>query len=114
MENLTNIYIENYYQILGVSVNAPYESIRKAWLIKIKKCHPDRNITLNDIQLQDISKKAEKINTAWNILKDESKRYKYDLDNRLRRAKCGICGAEGFLSFKNNLVVALCNQCFIK
>jgi curved DNA-binding protein CbpA len=114
MENLTNIYKENYYQILGVSVNAPYESIRKAWLIKIKKCHPDRNLTLNDIELQNISKKAEIINSAWGILKDESKRYKYDLENRLRRAKCGICGTEGFLSYKNNLVVALCDQCFIK
>jgi len=114
MENLTIINNQNYYQILGISVNAPLESIRKAWLIKIKKCHPDANVSASLEQLNHISKKAEIINTAWNTLKDEKKRYKYDLEHKLRVAKCTICGSEGFLSYRNNLVVALCSLCFSK
>jgi hypothetical protein len=51
---------------------------------------------------------------VWTVLKDEKKRYIYDIENELRIAKCGICGGEGNLRSKNNNVVALCDSCNIK
>jgi curved DNA-binding protein CbpA len=113
MDNSSNIRNLNYYQILGVSIDAPKESIRRSWLLLIKKYHPDKMKNLTEEQYIINSKKAIAINSAWDTLKDDKKRYKYDIDNKLRVAKCGICGKLGNLVFKNENVVALCPGCYL-
>ena len=105
---------QTHYEVLGVSIDSPIESIRRSWLLRIKKYHPDNIISTTQEERLEQEKKAVKINNAWDVLKDEKKRYIYDIENELRIAKCGICGGEGNLRSKNNNVVALCNSCNIK
>ena len=105
---------QNHYEVLGVSVDSPLESIRRSWLLRIKKYHPDNILLKNEEGRLEQEKKAVQINNAWDILKDDKKRYKYDIENELRVAKCGLCGNEGRLRAKNNNVLALCDNCNTK
>ncbi len=61
-----------YYAILGVSEQAKYPELKKAYRRLARKYHPDRNKSSNaDIMIK-------KINAAFEILSDENKRSKYD------------------------------------
>ena len=59
--------------MLGVSKNADNREIRKAFKKLALKYHPDKNSE------DDAHEKFLKINRAYEILKDEEKRKKYDL-----------------------------------
>lgn len=64
--------LTDYYKILDVSRNAPQDAIRKAYLAKAKKHHPDVSSSIgakNDFQL---------INEAYQTLIDPDKRKWYD------------------------------------
>ena len=61
--------MKNPYQILGVSRNASFEEIKKAYRQQIKKYHPD---------LGGDEEKTKLINQAWTILSDEKKKFKFD------------------------------------
>jgi curved DNA-binding protein CbpA len=61
-----------YYAILGVSEQATYPELKKAYRRLARKYHPDRN---NSSQAEIMIKK---INAAFEILSDENKRSKYD------------------------------------
>lgn len=63
--------IENYYQVLGVSKNSSKQEIVSAYKKLAKKYHPDNKETGNQDRMQ-------KINEAYQTLKDEKKRQKYD------------------------------------
>lgn len=65
---------KNYYDILGVSKDASAEEIKKAYLKLAKKYHPDTSKEDNAEEMM------AKINEAYDVLSDESKRAKYDLD----------------------------------
>lgn len=65
---------KNYYEILGVSKAATKEEIREAYLKLAKKYHPDTSKEENAEEMMT------KINEAYNVLGDENKRAKYDLD----------------------------------
>lgn len=67
--------MKNYYKILGVNSNADSESIKHAYFLKIKKYHPD---TYQGDRVFAENKTAE-INEAYDILKDENLRKKYDI-----------------------------------
>ena len=61
-----------YYAILGVSEQAKYPELKKAYRRLARKYHPDRNKSSNaEIMIK-------KINAAFEILSDENKRSKYD------------------------------------
>lgn len=65
---------KNYYDILGVSKDASAEEIKKAYLKLAKKYHPDTSKEDNAEEMM------AKINEAYDVLSDERKRAKYDLD----------------------------------
>ena len=64
---------EDFYKLLGVSKNADNREIRKAFKKLALKYHPDKNSE------DDAHEKFLKINKAYETLKDEETRKKYDL-----------------------------------
>ncbi|MDR4988398.1 MAG: DnaJ domain-containing protein [Bacteroidales bacterium] len=63
----------NYYEILGVPGNATDEAIRRAFRRHAKHCHPDI------ICDQQATGEFQKINEAYQVLKNAEKRRLYDL-----------------------------------
>jgi DnaJ-class molecular chaperone len=62
---------KNYYQILGIPINASKQTIRSSYLTLAKKYHPDTNHTGDCEQFKLVNK-------AYETLYDESKRQIYD------------------------------------
>lgn len=62
----------NYYEILGVSVDATSKEIREAYLKLVKKYHPDI------YKGEDAEEKIKAINIAYDTLFDSKKRKIYD------------------------------------
>ena len=65
--------IHKYYSILGVSEDATLVEIKKSYRFLVKKYHPDRN-SGKEID----SEMIKKINIAFEVLSDKSKRLEYD------------------------------------
>jgi ferredoxin len=63
---------KGYYTVLGVSEKASYKQIKYAYRRLARKYHPDRN---NSVYAEEMIKK---INTAFEVLSDETKRAQYD------------------------------------
>lgn len=63
---------KDYYKILGISMQASPEEVKSAYRDMSKKYHPDRNPNV------DTTTMMQDINEAYAILKDESKRSRYD------------------------------------
>ena len=75
---------KNYYEILGVSETATLEEIKKAYRDLSKKWHPD----YHPDNVEEATKMQQKINAAFETLKDETKRENYDWKlKREREAK---------------------------
>ncbi len=66
--------MKDYYQILGVSRNAPQEEIKKAYRKLAHKYHPDKG---------GDEKKFKEINEAYQILSDKEKKAQYDKFGRV-------------------------------
>jgi molecular chaperone DnaJ len=79
----------DYYEVLGVDRNATAEEIKKAYKKVAIKYHPDRNP--GDKQAEEKFKEAAE---AYDVLRDEDKRARYD-----RFGKEGVNGAGGFGGF---------------
>jgi len=63
----------NHYQILGVSPTASEEEIKSAFKTLAKKYHPDKNS--GNLAAEE---QFKKINAAYQILSDKTKRQRYD------------------------------------
>lgn len=63
----------NYYKVLGVSREASYEEIKKAYRRKAKEHHPDVSSS------GSAHKEFALINEAYSVLADPDKKRKYDL-----------------------------------
>ena len=63
---------QTYYDILKVRQDATLEQIKKAYRNIMKLVHPDQNVTTVDLET------SKKINEAYQTLKNESSRRKYD------------------------------------
>ena len=61
---------EDYYSLLGVAKDANENEIKKAYREKAKLHHPDKNSGNEDY--------FKKINEAYTVLSDETKRSNYD------------------------------------
>jgi len=74
--------MENFYEVLGINVNASKEEIKAAYNKMVKIHHPDRN---ND----HVSSKAMTLlfNEAYDVLMDEEKRKAYDIKHGVIQAE---------------------------
>ena len=66
---------KNHYQVLGVSQNASQGDIKKAYRSLSFQYHPDK--TNGDKDKEEIYKK---INEAYDVLQDTSRRQQYDFE----------------------------------
>ena len=64
-----NVFMKNYYEILGVSKNASKDEIKKAYRKLAHKYHPDKG---------GDEAKFKEINGAYQVLSNEQKRAQYD------------------------------------
>jgi molecular chaperone DnaJ len=70
-EHVTNDDLPNYYEILGIKIDATQEEIKKNFRELAKKTHPDKT-------KKDSEQEMIKINKAYEILSDKESREKYD------------------------------------
>lgn len=63
--------LEDYYQLLGLKPNATQNEIRQAYHQLIRLHHPDKTSTVSSGQ-------ASKLNSAWEVLGNETSRREYD------------------------------------
>ena len=66
---------QNYYQILGVSSDADATQIRAAYVVLLKRYHPDR---ANAPDVPENGPQIQRIITAYRTLKDPRSRARYD------------------------------------
>jgi len=66
------VQFRDYYEVLGVSRTATQEEIQRSYRKLARKFHPDVN------KAKDAEDKFKEINEAYEVLKDPSKRQKYD------------------------------------
>lgn len=63
-------YINNAYDILGVSENTPDAEIKKAYRALAIMYHPDKVSALGDEAIRQATESMKQINQAWNIVKE--------------------------------------------
>ena len=73
----------NYYQLLGINPGADQQTIKQAYLSKIKAWHPDKNPN----RTEEAEQKTKALNQAYQILKDPEKRKHYDRMLRYTKGK---------------------------
>ena len=64
----------NYYQLLGININATHEEITRAYRKEIFKNHPDRNPGKENEKLQI----SILLNEAYEVLSNEERKREYD------------------------------------
>lgn len=67
--------MKNYYELLEVSQNASSEVIERSYKVLVKKFHPDLHPNEDKKMMEQ---KMMEINEAYEVLKDEDKKYEYD------------------------------------
>lgn len=82
--------MKDYYQILGVSKQAPQDEIKKAYRKLAHKHHPDKG---------GDEKKFKEINEAYQILSDQKKRSQYDQFGRVFEGGAGPESGADFSGF---------------
>ena len=75
-EHITNEDLPNYYEILGVKIDATPEEIKKNFRELAKKTHPDKTKKNSEQEMIEINK-------AYEILSDKTSREKYDRYRKL-------------------------------
>ena len=87
----------DYYELLGVSRDADAEAIKKAYRRLAMRVHPDRNSS------PDAEERFKELTTAWEVLRDPSKRELYDRygEAGLRRGGGGEAPFTGFGNFSD-------------
>jgi DnaJ domain len=79
--------MRNYYDILGIDSDAPQIEIRNAYYIRARVIHPDRfDPTTQKKEWQKANEMLAELNEAYAVLRDPSKRSRYDIDMGFRRA----------------------------
>ncbi|GAD80437.1 DnaJ domain-containing protein [Vibrio ezurae] len=68
--------MNDYYDVLGIAIDANSRDIKQAYKKKALKWHPDRNSSI------EATEKMLLVNEAYLILSDEESRSKYDIEYR--------------------------------
>jgi curved DNA-binding protein CbpA len=103
---------KNFYEILGIPIEASDEAIRRSWRISVRKHHPDRYPMTDSEAVEAAGKRVSVINEAYATLSDPERRRYYDLVEGVRSAKCASCGNPGKLRLgKNGTAIAVCDSC---
>jgi len=72
--NSTSDKFTNYYKLLGIDAKADRQTVKQAYLAKIKKWHPDKNPN----RAEEAEEKTKTLNQAYHILGDPEQRKNYD------------------------------------
>ena len=64
----------NYYNLLGIDSKADRQTVKQAYLAKIKEWHPDKNPD----RTEEAEEKTKTLNQAYHILGDPEQRKNYD------------------------------------
>jgi len=72
--NSTSDTFTNYYKLLGIDAKADRQTIKQAYLAKIKEWHPDKNPN----RAEEAEEKTKVLNQAYHILRDPEQRKNYD------------------------------------
>ena len=83
---------KEYYQVLGVSEQASFDEIKKAYRKLAVKHHPDKNPT----NTKEAEKKFKEISEAYYVLSDDKRRAQYDQMRKFGGATENFAGAQGF------------------
>lgn len=75
------LYVQNYYEILGVKSNCSQKEIRSAYLELCKRYHPDM-LKADENKGRVDNGRFQRINEAYNCLSKVSDRSRYDLSLR--------------------------------
>jgi curved DNA-binding protein CbpA len=68
-----------HYDVLSVDPTAEFETIQRAWRVKVRLLHPDRHRdSPKDVQAE-AEKETLRVNNAWDTLRDPQKRREYDV-----------------------------------
>ncbi len=72
--NSTSDKFTNYYKLLGIDAKADRQTIKQAYLAKIKAWHPDKNPN----RAEEAEEKTKVLNQAYHILRDPDQRKNSD------------------------------------
>jgi len=73
----------NYYKLLGIDAKADRQTVKQAYLAKIKEWHPDKNPDCRG----EAEEKTKLLNQAYHILGDPEQRKNYDRMLRFTKGK---------------------------
>jgi len=82
MTNTANKFT-NYYKLLGIDPKADQQTVKQAYLAKIKQWHPDKNPD----RAEEAEEKTKALNQAYQVLKDSEARKNYDRMLRYTKGK---------------------------
>jgi len=78
----------SYYDVLGVSVFADVDEVRRAYYRKAQVLHPDRFAAAPEAERRRAEDEMKTVNEAWNTLRNPDTRRRYD-------AEIGLTGEPG-------------------
>jgi curved DNA-binding protein CbpA/LysM repeat protein len=70
---------KDYYAILRINKNASLADIKKAYKYYAVMYHPDKHMDKSEAERSVLEEKFKLINEAYEVLKDDSKRYSYNI-----------------------------------
>ena len=76
-------YFTNYYKLLEIDPKSDQQTIKQAYLAKIKEWHPD----INPDRAEEAEEKTKVLNQAYHMLKDPERRKNYDRMLRYTKGK---------------------------
>ena len=69
----------NHYDVLSIEPTAEFDTIRRAWRVKVRLLHPDKHRdSPTDVQAEAESETL-RVNRAWDTLRDPQRRREYDV-----------------------------------
>jgi hypothetical protein len=74
----TLIDTATHYEILGVTPGASHDEIKRAYLDRALRYHPDRQVDQTPAGRQQAEFRMRELNGAWEVLRSPGKRAEYD------------------------------------